>query len=43
MSRPSPIRRARHLGGRLRAAIDACGFQYVRFHGLFHDDMFVYR
>lgn len=20
-----------------------CGFQYVRFHGLFHDDMFVYR
>lgn len=19
-----------------------CGFQYVRFHGLFHDDMFVY-
>jgi xylan 1,4-beta-xylosidase len=21
----------------------ACGFQYVRFHGLFHDDMFVYR
>ncbi|WP_405970724.1 beta-xylosidase [Streptomyces sp. NBC_00988] len=27
----------------LRTAIDACGFQYVRFHGLFHDDMFVYR
>jgi xylan 1,4-beta-xylosidase len=22
---------------------DSCGFQYVRFHGLFHDDMFVYR
>lgn len=21
----------------------ACGFQYLRFHGLFHDDMFVYR
>ena len=20
-----------------------CGFEYVRFHGLFHDDMFVYR
>ena len=20
-----------------------CGFQYLRFHGLFHDDMFVYR
>ncbi len=24
-------------------AVDACGFRYVRFHGLFHDDMFVYR
>ncbi|GAA4421196.1 cellulase family glycosylhydrolase [Georgenia halophila] len=24
------------------AAAD-CGFRYVRFHGLFHDDMFVYR
>ena len=24
-------------------AADACGFRYVRFHGLFHDDMFVYR
>jgi xylan 1,4-beta-xylosidase len=22
---------------------DYCGFQYVRFHGLFHNDMFVYR
>lgn len=22
---------------------EACGFQYCRFHGLFHDDMFVYR
>ncbi|MCX4405977.1 MULTISPECIES: hypothetical protein [unclassified Streptomyces] len=27
----------------LRTAVDACGFRYVRFHGLFHDDMFVYR
>jgi len=27
----------------LKAAHDACGFRYVRFHGLFHDDMFVYR
>jgi xylan 1,4-beta-xylosidase len=26
----------------LAAGRDACGFQYVRFHGLFHDDMFVY-
>lgn len=25
----------------LRTAADACGFRYVRFHGLFHDDMFV--
>ena len=24
-------------------AIENCGFQYVRFHGLFHDDMFVYK
>ncbi|HEX6470198.1 MAG TPA: beta-xylosidase [Streptosporangiaceae bacterium] len=23
--------------------VDACGFRYIRFHGLFHDDMFVYR
>ncbi|WP_169946355.1 GH39 family glycosyl hydrolase [Microbispora sp. H11081] len=23
--------------------VAACGFRYVRFHGLFHDDMFVYR
>ena len=22
---------------------DECGFQFVRFHGLFHDDMFVYQ
>ncbi|MEV4328143.1 beta-xylosidase [Microbispora rosea] len=22
---------------------DACGVQYIRFHGVFHDDMFVYR
>ncbi|MEN3305305.1 MAG: xylan 1,4-beta-xylosidase [Micromonosporaceae bacterium] len=28
----------RHLA-QVRAA---CGFEYVRFHGLFHDDMFVY-
>jgi xylan 1,4-beta-xylosidase len=27
----------------LRAAASACGFRYVSFHGLFHDDMFVYR
>ncbi|MEO5914379.1 MAG: beta-xylosidase [Luteolibacter sp.] len=24
-------------------AIEQCGFKYVRFHGLFHDDMFVYK
>lgn len=29
----------RHLG----QASSACGFQYVRFHGLYHDDMHVYR
>lgn len=23
--------------------VDACGVQYIRFHGIFHDDMFVYR
>jgi xylan 1,4-beta-xylosidase len=23
--------------------VDACGFRYIRFHGVFHDDMFVYR
>lgn len=27
----------------LRLAVAHCGFQSVRFHGLFHDDMFVYR
>jgi xylan 1,4-beta-xylosidase len=26
----------------LAEARAACGFEYVRFHGLFHDDMFVY-
>ena len=26
----------------LKTAHDECGFQYVRFHGLFHDDMFVF-
>lgn len=26
----------------LKLAIEHCGFRYVRFHGLFHDDMFVY-
>ncbi|MER5201426.1 GH39 family glycosyl hydrolase [Streptomyces sp. NPDC002755] len=27
----------------LDAAVRSCGFRYVRFHGLLHDDMFVYR
>ncbi|MFH1008985.1 MAG: beta-xylosidase [Candidatus Latescibacterota bacterium] len=27
----------------LALAVEECGFRYVRFHGLFHDDMFVYR
>jgi xylan 1,4-beta-xylosidase len=27
----------------LRLAASAAGFRYVRFHGLFHDDMFVYQ
>lgn len=27
----------------LRKLVNDCGFRYVRFHGLFHDDMFVYR
>lgn len=27
----------------LSLAVDQCGFRYCRFHGLFHDDMFVYR
>ncbi len=27
----------------LKVVHDECGFRYVRFHGLFHDDMFVYR
>ncbi|WP_049571722.1 GH39 family glycosyl hydrolase [Streptomyces sp. SBT349] len=26
----------------LAEAHEACGFEYIRFHGLFHDDMFVY-
>lgn len=26
----------------LKLVKENCGFQYVRFHGLFHDDMFVY-
>jgi len=27
----------------LRRVVADCGFRYLRFHGLFHDDMFVYR
>jgi len=27
----------------LREAVDRLGFRYLRFHGVFHDDMFVYR
>jgi xylan 1,4-beta-xylosidase len=27
----------------LKLVHDQCGFEYVRFHGLFHSDMFVYR
>ncbi|MDQ8197892.1 hypothetical protein QEH56_07025 [Pelagicoccus enzymogenes] len=27
----------------MRFVCEECGFRYVRFHGLFHDDMFVYR
>lgn len=27
----------------MEKVVDYCGFRYVRFHGLFHDDMFVYR
>ncbi|MFN3865418.1 MAG: GH39 family glycosyl hydrolase [Demequina sp.] len=27
----------------LTEAVDRLGFRYLRFHGLFHDDMFVYR
>ena len=26
-----------------REVVAACGFRYLRFHGVFHDDMFVYR
>lgn len=27
----------------LKLVVKECGFKYLRFHGLFHDDMFVYR
>ena len=27
----------------MKLVVDYCGFKYVRFHGIFHDDMFVYR
>ncbi|HYO20891.1 MAG TPA: hypothetical protein VER36_00710, partial [Flavisolibacter sp.] len=27
----------------LKLAKEHCGFEYLRFHGLFHDDMFVYK
>ncbi|HEX3356556.1 MAG TPA: hypothetical protein VHS31_06195 [Tepidisphaeraceae bacterium] len=27
----------------LKFVNEKCGFQYLRFHGLFHDDMFIYR
>jgi len=27
----------------LQLAIENCGFEYLRFHGLLHDDMFVYK
>lgn len=26
----------------LKLCVDSCAFRYLRFHGLFHDDMFVY-
>ncbi|WP_218827844.1 GH39 family glycosyl hydrolase [Paenibacillus rigui] len=26
----------------LQMVVSECGFEYIRFHGLFHDDMFVY-
>jgi len=26
----------------LNQVVEACGFRYIRFHGLFHEDMFVY-
>ena len=29
--------------GHLKTVVKECGFRYLRFHGLFHDDMFVYR
>jgi xylan 1,4-beta-xylosidase len=27
----------------LKLAVEHCGFRAIRFHGLFHDDMFIYR
>lgn len=27
----------------LKLAVDTCGFRYIRFHGLLHDEMFVYK
>lgn len=27
----------------LKFVVDECGFKYIRFHGIFHDDMFVYK
>lgn len=27
----------------IKIAVKECGFEYIRFHGLFNDDMFVYR
>ena len=29
--------------GQLKEAVRDCGFEYIRFHGLLHDDMCVYR
>ena len=34
---------ARGLASHFREAVKTLGARYVRFHGLFHDDMFVYR
>ncbi len=33
----------REWQAQLKTAVKECGFEYIRFHGLFHDDMCVYR
>ena len=44
LERAAPTKGCARAGwSSLQSCRELCGFRFVRFHGLFHDDMFVYR